>query len=102
MESVVVVAIINAAALIIGPGAVGLIVKHKLDKVSKADMLPDLCERINRISEAVDLSLESHLVTQKALKEGKINGDNEIQTQKIQDYFRRCAAKGMHYDFGKS
>lgn len=97
MESVVLIAIINAAALIVGPGIIGLVVKRKLDK---ADTLPELCERINRISEAVDLSLESHLVTQRALRDGHINGDSEAQAQKIQDYFRRCAAKGMSYDYG--
>jgi len=96
MESVVLIAIINAAALIIGPGIIGLIVKRKLDK---ADTLPELCERINRISEAVDLSLESHLVTQRALRDGHINGESEAQMAKIQDYFRRCAAKGMSYDY---
>lgn len=98
MESVLIIAFINAAALIIGPGVVGLIVKRKLDK---ADTLPELCQRINRISEAVDLSLESHLVTQKALRDGHINGESEAQMAKIQDYFRRCAAKGMSYDYGK-
>lgn len=96
MSEVVWVGIINSVALIIGPGIIGLIVKRRLDK---ADTLPDLCERINRIGEAVDLSLESHLVTQKALRDGHINGESEAQMAKINDYFRRCAAKGMSYDY---
>jgi len=97
MNEAVLMGVINAVALIIGPGIVGLVVKRKLDK---ADRLPALCERINRISEAVDLSLESHLVTQKALRDGHINGESEAQMTKINDYFRRCAAKGMSYDYG--
>jgi hypothetical protein len=96
MSEIVWVGIINSVALIIGPGLIGLLVKKKLDK---SDTLPALCERINRISEAVDLSLESHLVTQKALRDGHINGESEAQMAKINDYFRRCAAKGMSYDY---
>jgi len=96
MSELMIIAIVNAVTVLLGSGTIGLIVKHKLDK---ADTLPQLCERINRISEAVDLSLESHLVTQKALREGHINGDSEAQAQKIQEYFRRCASKGMQYEY---
>ena len=96
MSELMIIAIVNAVTVLLGSGTIGLIVKHKLDK---ADTLPQLCEWINRISEAVDLSLESHLVTQKALREGHINGDSEAQAQKIQEYFRRCTSKGMQYEY---
>jgi phosphomevalonate kinase len=97
MSDLMIITLVNAVVVLLGSGTVGLIVKHKLDQ---ADKLPELCNRINRISEAVDLSLESHLVTQKALREGHINGESEAQAQKIQDYFRRCASKGMQYEYG--
>lgn len=44
----------------------------------------------NKLSEAMILSLKSHKVTFKALREGHINGDSEVQDREIDEFLRKC------------
>ena len=88
--------LIMAVSAIIGvffnSGLVLYLVKRKHER---EDMIPKLCDRLDRVGEALDLSLESIVVIMNALRDGKINGESERQKEKIEGYFRKITSEGF-------
>ena len=90
IEVVKLVGIFIAGSL--SSGGVIMYFLHKNDRVNIHEKL------IDRLSEGVQLLLESDIVIFKALREGHINGESEKQEEKIKEYFYRCTIRGIDVD----
>ena len=100
METQLVVALIGFCGVVLaGNGLITtLINNHSKKSGCMADMQKDMkaikCQT-NLIAEATTLSLESHKVVFKALREGQINGESEDQDRKINAFLHKCSSDSM-------
>lgn len=67
--------------------------------VKKHDRVADIEKKFDRLADGVQLGLENDIVIFRAMRNGHINGESEVQEKKLAKYFYECTMKG--YDLSK-
>ncbi|MEA5032300.1 MAG: hypothetical protein VB025_09150 [Sphaerochaeta sp.] len=99
MSDLVKVAVITGViTLVNGPLVIGLLARksRKDDEVRKLrGDVAKLFKLVDRIAEGLTYGLENDAVIFNAFRKNSINGESEVQEQKMRDYFSRCATEGF-------
>ena len=95
-------AFITLVSSLLGGGVVAFFLERhqkKLDKVEEEEKKKEEKKAKEQqawqdhVSEGLNIGLENDAVIFKALREHKINGESELQEQKMNDFFRKQFAK---------
>lgn len=99
MNDVIKVAMITGiVALINGPVFLGILNRKSKKNNEISELRGDvrrLFTLVDRIAEGLTFSLENDAVIFKAFRKNSINGESEMQEEKMRDYFSRCATDGF-------
>jgi len=83
MSEVVLVAIIAGVFGTLGGGGIGLYL------LKRKDIIIDLCKRVDRLAEGLQIGLENDIVIFEALRKKDINGNSVEQERKMHAYFAK-------------
>jgi hypothetical protein len=99
MVDVVVVALITGGiALLNGPVLLAILNKRmrRTDEITELRSdVARLFKLTDRIAEGLTYGLENDAVIFRAFRKNAINGESEIQEEKMREYFSRCTADGF-------
>jgi len=89
MNDTILVALIAGVSGIVGGGGIGLYL------LKRKDTIADLCKRVDRLAEGLNIGLENDVVIFEALRKKEINGNSTVQERKMTTYFAKCTAEGF-------